>query len=448
MIYLLFIQLLLIIYLIGTILFNRKSIYSSVFLLSLQVIIIICVIFNRLAGQGLTLSIFLYLTFIPVLIEIISKVLAKRKKETWLKKLANQFNSQLDEAFFTFTEKNKGLHYFSRRIFRWIFLFFLKRVTNPHKLIVQFLIIPWLVLMVCVTLEIYKNSLYLAGVLLGLNLLNFRFLLLILRIVEFVSLENLNFLNNYYLWSMEKKNPVFFQKLENFAQPLKDNPNLENTDALLAHWFLFFCGINSSGVYFLSLILKKKLIEIRLILNTITLLVTLGGCIIMLDWFWMSNFLSFLIFGLIYLIVLLSEGFEKIEADIISNHESLLKFLDFTREKFISFNVFTKEQLLVDIFHVYPWESFRPNNIFEFWEPILIFGKSELKSENRSFILVPASFLILSMFFVIFADVTSLQSFLWNFSFFGEFEFFLYIFLITSDLPEPFMQQVIKLFLE
>lgn len=396
---LLILQVTLIAFILGFILLKRKTTYSSLLLLFCQTLILLVVIYYRLVGQGFTLFFFLYITLIPVVLLVMSKILNKRKKETWLKSLAKTFAFQLDQAFFDLLEINKGVFFFSRKVFKVVVLFFLPRLLNPYKLIINLLILPWVVFVICLLFEIsYFNHIYFSAVLLAINVLNYRLILLLFRIIEFSCLENLGFLNNVYFYNTEptirgQSLLIFFQNLANFAEPLKEEEE-RNLDFLLRHYKSFFSGINFSGSYFMVLVLKNKLFaETRFYLSILTFLITLGGYYSISTpafSFWVSNFYG-LFFGLfLYFLVKLftiNQILVEVEVEIFTNQKNLLRFLAFTEENFISFALFTKKQLVVDIFHLFPFDALRPRNIFDFFQPIPVFD-IETETSFKSFSLI------------------------------------------------------------
>ena len=429
--------------------YNSRINNFGVVFIGLHTLIILLVLYNRSLSQGSSFLFFLYISWLPVGINLFVELKnLKGKKNSFFQELAIKIIRYLDISFFNFLFVNKGVFYLSRLSFAKLDRFLAPYQTKPLNLLNKVVIIPWLIFMVTLVLEFYfsKNA-YFSAILLSFTVILNRLFLFSLRILEYSSIDGLKYINAKYFFLYTHSIPyplaVYFQRIGTIERFLNVNENKEANERRLT---FLNSGRNFSSAYFLSKILKNYLYpKTKVFLNQITFLVIL--LLIVLKYqssmVFLSDLLFLDLFAIFYLI--LKFDFNFFNYLEIINHQKRLLALISTKMKNPTLVFYPKNPKPKDVLDFFIddiiWEvSNQRKPLFSFawlfW--ILSWSKSNFL---LVFFIWLAIFYFSNIAFLIFND---------NFSFFS-WSFLLRIYGIFDTLLNfvflpPILQKIITFF--
>lgn len=305
--YIIFFQFSLILFLLILIFYEIRVTYWGSIIIFSQILTLLLVIFNRTVGLGFNIYFFLYIVIIPAILPDILKIFSRNSKSnSKLKQLFFRLNNHLDSSFFNFFFINKGLLYLSEKFFAYLEENFRTFVKDPKAIIPIFILYPWMSFIIILIFEmIVYQKVYFAAVLLSINVLIYRFLLLFLRIIQYVTTYNLDFImaNANFEIQCQEKNYVFFFRAPILEYLIDNNARIDQ-EYLSKKWILLISGINFSSSYFFAYILKTYYcFYYRDILNKATVIIVFLGYILinLKNLPYLTTFLPYLVTFLFYL---------------------------------------------------------------------------------------------------------------------------------------------------
>lgn len=370
-VYILFFQLILMFYLFLLIFYEVRVLYFGSIIIFFQVTILLLAITNRALGSGFTMLFFLYVVTIPVILPYILKKLSKRNPQSLLKILSLRFQENLDNSFFNLLLFNKGLFYFSRKFFQKNEQFFREALKTPHTLKNFFILYPWIFFITFLIFEmVVYEKIYLSAILLSINILIYRFFLLLLRIIEYSCIEALICIDSQFFSSTCKKPlPSFFLNSTNILK-IMDNNESSQEEYLLHKWKICYSAITYSSSYFSAYVLKKYLcFYYRNILNCITLLVVLFGNLLQFSEKFFISFVPLVMFFTIYFFsfFILRNKFSTIDSLIKHLFAVRLSFAIF-RNNLVESNLVSYKNIFKNALIVPPVWQWKPQSFSEYFQ--------------------------------------------------------------------------------